>query len=309
VEHKFDRKHILRTILNSRTYQASYETNPFNKDDVKYFSHFQPRLLSAEQLLDAICQTTAVPEQFGPLPAGTKATQLPAPDIVKHEFLKIFGQPERQTVCACERSNESNLGMAIQFFNGPLIYNKLRDENNRFRQLVKNGKADPEIVEQLYLAAVNRKPTTNELGASLQHIAAKDQQIAAKNRELDEQIGALNKQVADLRATFESKLREQKLAAIPEAIRADFKAALGVADAQRNEVQKYLVAKLGPTVAVAAEEVAKALDEPANKQIQDTQAKIAELAKQKQVPGDRRIEALEDVCWALLNTNEFLFQH
>ena len=150
-EHKFDRKHVLRTILNSRTYQASYETNPFNKDDVKYFSHFQPRLLSAEQLLDAICQTTAVPEQFGPLPAGTKATQLPAPDIVKHEFLKIFGQPERQTVCACERSNESNLGMAIQFFNGPLIYNKLRDENNRFRQLVKNGKLDPEIVEQLYL--------------------------------------------------------------------------------------------------------------------------------------------------------------
>ena len=145
---------------------------------------------------------------------------------MKHEFLKIFGQPERQTVCACERSNESNLGMAIQFFNGPLIYNKLRDENNRFRQLVKGGKLDPEIVEQLYLAAVNRKPNTNELAASLQHIATKDQQIAAKNVELDAQVAALNKQIADLRATFENKLRDQKLAAIPEAIRADLKAAL-----------------------------------------------------------------------------------
>jgi hypothetical protein len=308
-EHGFDRKHVLRTILNSRTYQASYETNPFNKDDVKYFSHFQPRLLSAEQLLDAICQTTGIPEQFGPLPAGTKATQLPAPDIVKHEFLKIFGQPERQTVCACERSNESNLGMAIQFFNGPLIYNKLRDENNRFRQLVKSGKPDPEIVETLYLAAVNRKPTANELNASLQHISSKDQQIAAKNVEVDGQVAAMTKQIADMRATFENKLLEQKLATLPEAIRADLKAALAAPEAQRNEVQKYLVAKLGPAVVVTADEVTNALDENAKKLVTETQAKMTEVAKLKLAPGARRIEALEDVCWALLNTNEFLFQH
>ena len=24
---------------------------------------------------------------------------------------------------------------------------------------------------------------------------------------------------------------------------------------------------------------------------------------------DQRVEALEDICWAILNTNEFLFQH
>jgi hypothetical protein len=41
----------------------------------------------------------------------------------------------------------------------------------------------------------------------------------------------------------------------------------------------------------------------------ETQTKIVELEKQKLAPGARRIEALEDVCWAVLNTNEFLFQH
>ncbi|HEX5105399.1 MAG TPA: DUF1553 domain-containing protein, partial [Pirellulaceae bacterium] len=178
-DHNYDRKHVLRSILNSRTYQADFRTNDFNKDDVKYFSHYQPRLLSAEQLLDAICAMTALPETFAGLPAGMHATELPAPDIAKHEFLKIFGQPERQTVCACERTSDSNLGMAIQFFNGPLIYGKLRDANNRFRKALAAGKSNEEIITELYLAAVCRKPSPKELEASLAHIAAKGDQIVA----------------------------------------------------------------------------------------------------------------------------------
>ncbi|MEZ6113265.1 MAG: DUF1549 domain-containing protein [Pirellulaceae bacterium] len=178
-EHGFDRKHVLRTILNSRTYQASFQTNDFNRDDAKYCSHQEPRLLGAEQLLDAICHVTAVPESFGALPAGVKATQLPAPDLVKNDFLKVFGQPERQTVCACERSNDSNLGMAIQFFNGPLIYGKLRHEQNRFRKLMAANASNEEVVRQLYLAAVCRPPTEDELQASLNHLQGKEDRAAA----------------------------------------------------------------------------------------------------------------------------------
>jgi hypothetical protein len=178
-DHGFDRKHVLRAILNSRTYQADFRPNDFNKDDVKYFSHYQPRLMTAEQLLDAICSVTALPEAFPNLPAGTKATQIPAPDLVKHEFLKIFGQPERQTVCQCERTTDSNLGMAIQFFNGPLIYNKLRDQNNRFRKALAANKPHPEIITELYLAAVCRKPSEKELAASMAHIAAKNDPVVA----------------------------------------------------------------------------------------------------------------------------------
>ena len=178
-EHGYDRQHMMRVILNSRVYQMSFRPNSFNETDTKYFSHFQPRLLSAEQLLDAICHVTNVSEQFGSLPAGIKATQLPAPDLVKHDFLRIFGQPERQTVCACERSTESNLGMAIQFFNGPLVYNKLRNEKNRFRELIAAKKTDEEIVESLYQAAVCRPPTKTEMEASLKHIKSKEDRILA----------------------------------------------------------------------------------------------------------------------------------
>ncbi len=179
VDHGFDRKHILRTILNSRTYQASSQTNTFNQDDDRYFSHYQPRLLSAEQLLDAIGQVTGAPESFAALPAGMKATQLPSPDIVKNEFLKIFGQPERQTVCACERSSDSNLGQALQLFNGKLIHDKLRQESNRFRKLLAEKKSDEEIVTELYMAAFSRTPNAAELAASIKHLASKDDRVSA----------------------------------------------------------------------------------------------------------------------------------
>src|SRR5207342_1691972 len=43
--HNFDRKHLLQRILKSRTYQADFRADGFNKDDTKYFSHYQPRLL------------------------------------------------------------------------------------------------------------------------------------------------------------------------------------------------------------------------------------------------------------------------
>jgi hypothetical protein len=176
VAHGFDRKHIIRTILNSRTYQLSSRKNDFNKNDAKYFSHARTRLLTAEQLLDAICQVTTVPEKYAGLPAGTRATQLPSPDVDNY-FLKVFGQPARETACQCERSNESNLSQALQMINGPLVHSKIRDEKNRLRVLLAAGKTNQDIITELYLAAFCRKPGEAEMAAATNHITASGDQI------------------------------------------------------------------------------------------------------------------------------------
>jgi len=176
VAHGFDRKHILRTILNSRTYQLSSRKNDFNKSDTKYFSHARTRLLSAEQLLDAICQVTAVPEKYAGLPAGTRATQLPSPDVDNY-FLKVFGQPARETACQCERSSESNLSQALQMINGPLVHGKVRDENNRLKLMLKAGKTTPDVITELYLAAFSRKPSEPEMTAAANHVTASGDQV------------------------------------------------------------------------------------------------------------------------------------
>ncbi len=178
-ENGFDRKHLIRTILNSKTYQASFQTNELNRDDSLYFSHQQPRLLGAEQLLDAVNQATGVTQTLGKLPAGTLATHLPAPDVVKIDFLKVFGQPERSTVCACERADDSNLGMAIELLNGPTIHERLRDPNNRFRKALAQGVGVEQVLKDLYLAALARSPSDTELKSALEHCQRNEDVAAA----------------------------------------------------------------------------------------------------------------------------------
>jgi hypothetical protein len=172
VKSGYDRKHILRTILNSRTYQASFEPLATNADDEKYFSHQMPRLLSAEQLMDAVVTTLDVAEPLAGLPIDRRATQLPAPDIVKVDFLKVFGQPERETVCACERSKDTNLGMAIEFFNGSFLHGKLKHPQTRFRKSLAANKPIEQVIREVYLAAVCRPPTDSELQAAIKHVTA-----------------------------------------------------------------------------------------------------------------------------------------
>jgi len=305
--HGFDSKHIARTILNSRTYQTAIRTNPFNEGDVKYFSHRVPHLLSAEQLLDAICSVTEVPVQFASLPASTKATQLPAPDISSNPFLKAIGQPERQTVCECERSGESNLGMALQFLNGPLISGQIRKADNRFRKLIEAGQSSEEIVQALHLAAFSRKPSAGEMKSSLAHIAAKEIEVTADNARLDEELKKSQAAVSVIRDEVQEKLLSTKLGTLPEPLRADTQTALAAAEPDRDAVQKYLVEKLGTMIQVTDEEITASLTDDNKKQLAELETQIAKLNTKKLPTG--RIVGLEDICWVLLNRNEFLFNH
>jgi len=181
IKNGYSRKWAVKTIMKSRTYQLSSRKNQFNGNDEIYFSHANTRLLSAEQLLDAICQVTNVAEAFPGAPAGTRATELTEPPADNY-FLKIFGQPQREMACQCERSNESNLSQALQMINGPVVHNKLRDANGRIAKLVAAGKPDEEIINELYLSALCRRPVAAEIEAAKKHIAANtDKKLAMED--------------------------------------------------------------------------------------------------------------------------------
>jgi len=169
VASKFDVKHLIKVIMTSRTYQLSAQATAFNKDDNKYFSHAVTRLLTAEQLLDAICQVTEVAEKFPGLPAGTRAIQLPDGEV-NHPFLKTFGQPARELACECEREGDSNLAQALQLINGPTVNEKLRNPSNRIGWLLAAKTPDQDILADLYLSTLSRSPTPTDVKVALEHV-------------------------------------------------------------------------------------------------------------------------------------------
>jgi hypothetical protein len=169
IAHKYDVKYLIRTIMNSRTYQLSAQTNELNKDDNKYFSHAVTKLLTAEQLLDALCTVTEVPEKYAGLPLGTRAVQLPDGEV-NHPFLKTFGQPARELACECEREGDSNLAQALQLINGPTVNEKLRAPSNRVGRLLGKNMTDIDVLAELYLATVSRVPAEGEVSAALEHV-------------------------------------------------------------------------------------------------------------------------------------------
>src|SRR5581483_11285808 len=77
VAHNFDVDYLIRTIMQSATYQASSQPLKENADDDKYRSHYVIRRLSAEVLLDAYSQISQVPEKFDGYRVGMRAMQLP----------------------------------------------------------------------------------------------------------------------------------------------------------------------------------------------------------------------------------------
>jgi hypothetical protein len=165
----FDVKHLIRQIMNSRTYQLSAMTNDFNKDDNKYFSHAVTRLHTAETLFDALCYVTDVPEKFPGFAMGTRAVQLPDGEN-NHPFLKTFGQPARELACECERESDSNLAQALQLINGPAVNDRLRNANNRIGKLIAAKKSDAEILNELFMVSLSRTPTADESKAMLDHV-------------------------------------------------------------------------------------------------------------------------------------------
>ena len=123
----FDVKKTIRTILRSRTYQLSSRANDLNRDDVRYFSHANPRMLTAEQLYEAVCDVTDSHGTLPGLPKGARICALADLDAAPNEtkaFLKAFNQPARDLACECERATEGSLSQALQVLNGRWVQEK-----------------------------------------------------------------------------------------------------------------------------------------------------------------------------------------
>jgi hypothetical protein len=174
VAHKYDLKHLLRTICNSRAYQLASLPQQgelaATVSDGKYFTHRVPFRLPAEVLLDAINQAAGTSEGFTGFPEGMRAIALPDSNVDSY-FLTTFGRPRRTTPCDCERMSKLDLAQVLHLANGEKLQTKLSHASGRVTQLVKSGKADREALDELYLATLSRLPDDSERETAAKYLA------------------------------------------------------------------------------------------------------------------------------------------
>ncbi len=200
IQSGYDLKSVVRLITQSTTYQLSEKPNEHNGVDRQNFSHYYPKHLPAEVLLDAIDQFTGAQTDFADLPPGTRAIALPDNSYNRSSgFLKVFGRPEGASVCECERVQSSSLAQSLHLMNAADIKAKLATNGGRADRLAKATSPEPEKIRELYLAAFSRAPRAEELQAIEDHLAkprtdAKGQPLApaqAKRQAYEDLVWAL----------------------------------------------------------------------------------------------------------------------
>jgi Protein of unknown function (DUF1549)/Protein of unknown function (DUF1553)/Bacterial Ig-like domain (group 2) len=171
----YNLKHLMKTIVQSRTYQLSATPNASNRHDKIDYSHALARPLEAAVLLDAITSVTAVPEKFefhpiaggGDAPVGTRAMQTIA-DICPSQFMDDFGRSTRRALPA--GNPQPSLLEALQTMAGPTYNTKISREGGRLNRLLQKNATDEQILDEFYLAGLVRLPTPEEKSRLLQFL-------------------------------------------------------------------------------------------------------------------------------------------
>jgi hypothetical protein len=172
VAHKFDIRHVERTVLNSRVYQLASEPNPTNALDHNNYSHSFIRPMMAEVVVDVIDAALGVRETFagkggGDSPRGMRAIEFGASRVPNGNLayaFRIFGRPPRTAACDCERAMAPALPQVLYRMTDPALMAKLRASkaSGRLHDLLTTKKSDDAILEELFLATLSRFPTDAE---------------------------------------------------------------------------------------------------------------------------------------------------
>ncbi len=167
----YDARQLIRTICSSRVYQLASEISPARDENGAFHTHHRPRRLSAQVLADAIDAATGIPAEYEGMPAGTRAIQLPDPNI-RSAFLNMFGRSQRANPCECASTNNPDLAQALYLINSADVQKKVTHPKNRVRHLLAGGAKDDAIFEDLYLRTLSRLPTDAERHVLREQIAA-----------------------------------------------------------------------------------------------------------------------------------------
>jgi hypothetical protein len=184
---------VIKTIMKSNAYQLSATFVGEWKDAyVPYHARRFARVLSGPETVDIMAQATATPfalKQNGEARNYVKELTNPlnvkggGPDATEgnpiYAFMQAYYQAERAMPPVDK--NIASPVQAMMMMTSPVVTKRVRGEGStRVANLLKADKSDEELVEELFLSSVTRRPTPEEMEVA-KRILAKDRKTGAEN--------------------------------------------------------------------------------------------------------------------------------
>jgi hypothetical protein len=184
IDHKYDIRHIERTILLTRTYQNSSVPNETNRFDKVNYARSYVRPMLAEVVVDVVNDALGTSETYNlsnnkddvgaKAMDGKRLIEIGSSRLNNQNLayaVRIFGRPPRTTACDCERTMEPALPQTLFRMTDSGLLGKMQAKNNRVAKLLADrNKADDEVFEEIFLASLSRYPRPEEIAVFKEHM-------------------------------------------------------------------------------------------------------------------------------------------
>jgi hypothetical protein len=294
IENGFDMKWLHREILNSRTYQLSWEPNRTNRLDERNYARAVPRRLPAEVAWDMLAQAvsndndnvafvTSLEDRAVAIPgSGTRRRGNNDADYA----LAIFGRSIRESNCDCDRSAEPSLLQTIFLRNDGQILEMIDQQDGWLAQVCReNGlpfaSKAPSQAEQA------RQAKFRQDRRKVQQQVTSQQQQLKKLRDANNEQGIVRAEARLDRLRKQLRAVDARIAGVPS----------DEGQAGDDDQPKTL-----DVAAVIEEAYIRTLSrKPTDDELQ--------TAKQFVSEAETPVDGVRGVLWALLNTKEFIVNH
>jgi hypothetical protein len=168
-------QHVIKTIMKSNAYQLSTQFEGEWKDQyISYHARRFARILTGAEAADLVAEATDVPfpvREYGQGYKYVKELTNPArmrnDQNVENKEVFAFMQAYYQTERALPPSDKSmaNAIQAMMMMSSSVVNKRVVGEgaNTRVGKLLKSGKTDEQMIEELVLASLSRFPTAGEV--------------------------------------------------------------------------------------------------------------------------------------------------
>jgi len=181
----FSIQHVIKTVMKSNAYQLSTGFEGEWKDAyIPYHARKFARILTGPEAADIVAQATDAPlrgQQFGKTLRYVKEFTTPGSsgrDITA--FMGAYYQGGRE-MPPIDKTMATPV-QAMMMMASPVVTQRVSaDGETRVAALLKSGKSDDGIIEELFLASVSRLPGAGEVEVAKRVIAAKGKQQGVEN--------------------------------------------------------------------------------------------------------------------------------